>query len=139
MPGHAQCFRTKEEWLLCEPPGQFTSGSSFKPGTFSRCIEQTAGHRFLVVESDTLSRDDVGSIFLWLNVRLRYRMHAIIDTAGKSLHGWFSFPRDAIAEKRLKAALVVLGCDPKMFTASQPVRAPGAMRDGKLQRLIWIE
>ena len=31
------------------------------------------------------------------------------------------------------------GCDPKVFTYSQPVRVPGAFREGRLQRLIWLE
>ena len=35
--------------------------------------------------------------------RLRYRLHCIIDTAGKSLHGWFDAPRDKRIEARLKA------------------------------------
>jgi hypothetical protein len=34
--------------------------------------------------------------------------------------------------------LEVFGCNPKMFTYSQPVRVPGTWKDGKLQRLIWL-
>jgi hypothetical protein len=43
-----------------------------------------------------------------------------------------------VFENRLKAGLEVFGCDPKVFTYSQPVRVPGAWRDGKLQRLVWL-
>ena len=73
-----------------------------------------------------------------MNRRLHYNLHAIIDTAGKSLHGWFDCPRNKVVEDRLKAALTVFGCDPKLFTYSQPVRVPGAWRDGKLQRIVWV-
>ena len=70
--------------------------------------------------------------------RLHYPLHCIIDTAGKSLHGWFDAPRNKLLENRLKAGLEEFGCDPKVFTYSQPVRVPGAYREGKMQRLIWL-
>jgi hypothetical protein len=54
------------------------------------------------------------------------------------LHAWFDAPRNKVLESRLKAGLEVFGCDPKVFTYSQPVRVPGAWRDGRLQRLVWL-
>jgi hypothetical protein len=138
-PEHRGHFRPVAEWYQIGPVmGNFTCGSSFKPGCHSRSNENLEGHRFLVIESDTLARDEVGAIFAYLNRRLHFSLHAIIDTGGKSLHGWFDAPRTRVAEERLKAALVVFGCDPKVFTYSQPVRVPGAFRDGRLQRLIWL-
>jgi hypothetical protein len=41
-------------------------------------------------------------------------------------------------ENRLKAGLTAFGCDPKVFNHSQPVRVPGAFREGKLQKLVWL-
>lgn len=70
---------------------------------------------------------------------MHYRLHCIIDSAGKSLHAWFDAPRNKVREARLKAGLVAFGCDPRAFTFSQPVRVPGAWREGKLQRLVWLE
>jgi hypothetical protein len=138
-PEHRTHFRPVSEWYQIGPVlGNFTCGSSFKPGSYQRCNENLNGHRFLVVESDTLAKDDVGAVFVYLQRRLRYRLHCIIDTGGKSLHGWFDAPRDAVREARLKAGLVAFGCDPKVFTYSQPVRVPGAFRDGKLQKLVWL-
>ena len=93
----------------------------------------------VVVESDTLAKDEVGAIFAYLHRRLKYPLHCIIDTAGKSLHAWFDAPKNPLLENRLKAGLVALGCDPKVFTHSQPVRVPGAYREGKLQRLVWLK
>jgi hypothetical protein len=138
-PEHRTHFRPIAEWYQIGPVmGNFTCGSSFKPGSYSRSNENLNGHRFLVIESDTLARDQVGAIFAYLSRRLHFTLHAIIDTAGKSLHGWFDAPRDKLLEERLKATLVAFGCDPKVFTYSQPVRLPGAFRDGRLQRLIWL-
>jgi len=138
-PEHRTHFRPVAEWYQIGPVmGNYTCGSSFKPGCYARSNENLNGHRFLVVESDTLTRDEVGAVFAYINRRLRFNLHAIIDTAGKSLHGWFDAPCNRTAEQRLKAGLVVFGCDPKLFTYSQPVRVPGAFRDGRLQRLIWL-
>ena len=138
-PEHRTHFRTVAEWYQIGPVmGNFTCGSSFRAGCYGRSNENLSGHRFMVVESDTLARDEVGAIFAYLNRRLHFTLHAIIDTAGKSLHGWFDAPCGRRAEERLKAALVVFGCDPKVFTYSQPVRVPGAFRDGRLQRLVWL-
>ncbi len=136
---HRTHFRSVAEWYQIGPVmGNYTCGSSFRPGCYSRSNENLNGHRFMVIESDTLARDEVGAIFAYLRRRLHYDLHCIIDTAGKSLHAWFDAPRSKVFENRLKAGLEVFGCDPKVFTYSQPVRVPGAWRDGKLQRLIWL-
>ncbi len=138
-PEHRTHFRPVAEWYQIGPVlGNYTCGSSFKPGSYQRSNENLNGHRFLVIESDTLAKDEVGAVFNYLRRRLRYRLHCIIDTGGKSLHGWFDAPRNRTLEARLKAGLVALGCDPKVFTYSQPVRVPGAWREGRLQKLIWL-
>lgn len=139
-PEHASHFRQAAEWALIGPVvGNYTCASSFKPGTYQRSNLNTNGTQFLVVESDQLDKDTVGAVFMWLNRACRYNLHAIVDTAGKSLHGWFDRPRSAAAAPRLKAVIGALLCDPRMFTFSQPVRVPGAFRNGKLQRLVWLK
>lgn len=138
-PEHRTHFRPIADWYQIGPAlGNYTCGSSFKPGSYRRSNENLNGQRFLVVESDTLPKDEVGAVFAYLHRRLRYRLHCVIDTGGKSLHGWFEAPRNKVLEDRLKAGLVAFGCDPKVFTYSQPVRVPGAWREGKLQRLVWL-
>ncbi|HEY9171446.1 MAG TPA: hypothetical protein VI136_04085 [Verrucomicrobiae bacterium] len=139
-PEHRTHFRPLCDWHQIGPVmGNYTCGSSFKPGSFRRSNENLNGHRFMVIESDTLAKDDVGAVFAYLRRRLHYRLHCIIDTAGKSLHAWFDAPKNKVLENRLKAGLVAFGCDPKVFTYSQPVRVPGAYREGKLQRLVWLK
>jgi hypothetical protein len=136
---HRTHFRPIAEWYQIGPVlGNFTCGSSFKPGSYQRTNENLNGHRFLVIESDSLAKDEVGAVFAYLHRRLRYRLHCIVDTAGKSLHGWFDAPRNKLLEARLKAGLVAFGCDPKVFTYSQPVRVPGAWREERLQKLVWL-
>jgi hypothetical protein len=139
-PEHRTNFRPVADWYQIGPAmGNFTCGSSFKPGSFQRSNANCNGTRFLVIESDTLAKDEVGAVFSYLNRRLHFNLHAVIDTAGKSLHGWFDAPRDKRIEARLKAVLTAFGCDPKLFTYSQPVRVPGAYRDGRLQRIVWLK
>ena len=138
-PEHRTHFRPVADWYQIGPVmGNYTCGSAFKPGSYQRSNAYIEGQRFLVVESDTLAKDQIGAVFAYLRRRLHYPLHAIIDTGGKSLHGWFDAPPTKIMENRLKAGLTAFGCDPKLFTYSQPVRVPGAFRDGKLQRLIWL-
>ena len=139
-PEHRTHFRPVADWYQIGPVmGNYTCGSAFKPGSFQRSNANCDGTRFLVVESDTLKKDEIGAVFAYMNNRLHFNLHAIIDTAGKSLHGWFDAPNNRLIETRLKAVLHVFGCDPKLFTYSQPVRVPGAWRNGKLQRLVWLK
>lgn len=136
--GHQWRFRTKSDWWNTPGNwGHFTCPSTFNPRSFSRSAANVKDRRYLVVESDILSRDQVGSIFQWM-IAKGHRLRAVVDTAGKSLHGWFEFPGEATLPG-LKSELVQLGCDPAMCGASQPCRLPGAERNGKWQKLIYLD
>jgi hypothetical protein len=136
---HKSHFRSIADWYPVGPEmGNYTCGAMFRPGSTSRSNGSVERRQFLIVESDVLSRDEVGAVFRFMQKRLRFPMHCIVDTGGKSLHGWFSAPADAGMLARLRAGLTGLGCDPKMFNPSQPARLPGALRDGKVQKLIWL-
>jgi hypothetical protein len=134
---HVCNFKTKTKWLTDKIPlGPFTCPSCFEPGVVSRSKDKVAAQRYLVVESDSLSKDQVGAIFKWLDKAVGLTLLAVVDTAGKSLHGWFEYPPPEVLAE-LKIMLPVMGCDPKMFGASQPCRLPGGLRDGRIQRLIY--
>ena len=138
QPHHAKNFRTTAQWLEeSAAPAQLTCPSVFKPGICARSNDNVVQRRFLVVESDVLKRDEVGAVFRWLERAVKLPLVAVVDTAGKSLHGWFQFPPPNRLEE-LKVVLPALKCDPKLFTASQPVRLPGALRDGKHQKLVYL-
>jgi hypothetical protein len=138
LPLNAANFRTVAEWLKCEwAPHQFVCSSTFKNTAVSRSNENVVERRFLVVESDLLARDEVGAVFRYL-VDCGLKLVAVVDTAGKSLHGWFEFPADEELMNELRLILPALKCDPKMLTASQPARLPSAMRGEQRQRLIFL-
>ncbi len=140
-PEHAAHFRTAAEWMeFGTLPGPFVCPSTFQSGAFSRGNDHVAQRRFLVVESDTLPKDQVGAVFRWLREAVGLPLRAVVDTGGKSLHGWFDFPSEFILAE-LKLILPELECDPKLFTASQPVRMAGMIRPekGNLQRLLFLD
>lgn len=139
-PKHAENFKKIQDWLKVETvPGQFTCPATFKPGSHSRSNDRIQTRRFLVVESDTLDKNQVGAVFRWIHTQVKLPLRAIVDTAGKSLHGWFSFPNPEI-EDELRAILPALGCDVGMFRASQPCRMPSFERqEGEFQRLIYLQ
>jgi len=134
-------FQTRGYWQqnLASPPWCFTCPASFRAGCTSRSNENVERPLFLVVESDDLSKEETCAVFRWLQEEIGLTLHCIVDTAGKSLHGWFDVPSSLQLRHELKPFLYGLGCDPKMFTPSQPCRVPGALRDGRLQRLIYLK
>jgi hypothetical protein len=141
-----QFFRPAKDWLLCESaPGNFTCPSTFIPGTYSRSNKNVVARKFLVIESDSLSKTDMLSVIQWCRTFMRLR--AIVDTAGKSLHGWFDAVPPEI-EAKLRVILPNLGkppeseentLDPALFKIAQPCRLPGALRDGKYQNLYYLD
>lgn len=123
----AMHFKSAGEWLDSPalPEGPLICPATFKEGSHSRCIANVENQPFLVVESDELSHEDFVAVLNFLRQTLRLR--AVVDTAGKSLHGWFDYPSDSqLAELRI--ILKELKCDTAMFTPSQAVRLPGAKR-----------
>ena len=138
-PEHSRHFKSAEQWLQkAVAPAPYICPAVFKNNCVARSNDNVIARRFLVVESDTLSKDQVGSIFRWLRDAAGLDLVAIVDTAGKSLHGWFRFPQDEQNVDHLKLVLPGFGCDPMLFRASQPVRLPGALREGKYQRLVYL-
>ena len=137
---HRNNFCTREEWLADKqnPKGTLTCPSTFKNNAYSRSNDNVLDQRFLVVESDLLKKEEVGAVFRWLREAVGMKLVAVVDTAGKSLHGWFKYPPIRVVDE-LKIMLTALQCDPGMFKKAQPARIPGALRDGKYQRLLFLD
>jgi len=137
---HRRHFQTREDWLARSglPIGPLTCPSTFKEGSYSRSNENVLEQRFLVVESDLLQKNEVGAVFRWLREKVGMKLVAVVDTAGKSLHGWFRYPPKDVLEE-LRVMLPALKCDPGMFKKAQPARIPSALRDGVHQRLVFLD
>ena len=130
-------FRAVRAWLAeAVVPGQFICPSLFRAGVHSRSNANVVGRPFLVVESDSLGKEAMLAVFAWMRQFMRLR--AIVDTAGKSLHGWFDYPAVEQFEE-LRVILPALGFDPALFKAAQPCRLPGARRGDRIQFLLWLD
>ena len=120
-------FRRVEDWLDSDtaPQGPLISPCTFVKGSASRCKSNVASSPFLIVESDVLSHEEATAVIFFL--KQKYRLRAVIDTCGKSLHAWFDHPPEEDIPQ-LKIILENWGCDPAMFSASQAVRLAGVPR-----------
>ena len=141
-PEHVKNFRLVQEWLKEDKcPGQFICPANFQAGSFQRSQANVIWTHFLIVESDTLSKADMSSVFLWL--ARSWNLVAVVDTGNKSLHGWFEHPiglskKDSALNK---AILDGFGCDISMLRPSQPCRMPGWLREDtcRWQTLLYLD
>ena len=132
-------FRTAAGWLRgTQPAGPLLSAACWRSGCFQRSADQIVRSPFLVVESDVLGREDIGAVFRWCQEN-GLALRAVIDTAGKGLHGWFERPADARRLEEHVTVLTAMGCDPGPMRAASMSRLPDAQRDGRRQRLLWIK
>ena len=138
-PQNASHFRTLSEWLkLPLIPWEFVSHCTFAPGSTCRCNDSVEDKKYLVVESDILSIDQVGAVFAYLD-DCGLPLQAVVSSGGRSLHGWFPWPGDPEIDD-WSAALEGLLCDVSTLRPSQPVRLPGIVRrnTGRPQELLYL-
>ncbi len=135
---HADKFKSRGDWLSRsgQAPANFILPAMLCPGSVSRKKEDITRKPICVVESDDLKHDEIGAVFKWLTGEIGWKLLAVVDTAGKSLHGWFEPPD--LPAKELCALIKGLKCDERVLRDTQPVRLPGAMRDGRMQQLIYL-
>jgi hypothetical protein len=139
-PKHKGRFLQIRSWLdFHRISGEFCSHCTFLPGSFSRCNENVESRKYLVVESDVLTPDEVGAVFNYLASEQGLELRAIVSTGGKSLHGWFNWPGDDFLDE-WSAKLMGWKCDPSTMRPSQPVRLPGIIRakTRRPQELLYL-
>jgi hypothetical protein len=128
-----------------------------------RCLNNTGPRRFLVVECDpkkwenlnaaeracyadeaayiAVKKDEAAGV-LWHLVQTarQFPLVLVVDTAGKSLHGWFlvaGAPEEEV--RRFFRYAVALGADQATWIRCQFVRVPNGTRDnGKRQSAIYF-
>ena len=106
-------------------------------------LAATGPRRFIVVEGDKIEgkaipKDVQAAVLLYLARKVPLVL--VVDSAGKSLHGWFYC--EGVDESRVRkffSEAVSLGADPGLWTRSQFVRMPDGTRDnGKLQSILYF-
>lgn len=118
-------------------PGKTKSGKRTLRG--DECV---ASHRFAVVEFDDIPKPEQAAFFMFA----RLPIAAIIDSGGKSLHGWVRVDADNAdiwtqqVEGNLFGHLLgPLGIDSACKNESRMSRLPGHLRDtGNRQRLLYL-
>lgn len=133
-------FKLVEEWLnMRNIPGEFISQSTYTIDALSRCDENVIDRKYLVIESDFLTKNETCAVFRYLEEG-GLTLRAIVDTGGKSLHGWFDWP-GSVSVSEWKAIAVGLRCDPATFRYSIPVRLPGIIRKNtkRPQHLMYLK
>lgn len=104
--------------------------------------------RYALAEFDNLSHED--QLKFWAAVPLP--VVALVDTVGKSLHGWIDVQKMAevsnhddwdthIRSRLYDCRLTPMGCDPACKNPARLSRLPGHFRveKGKYQRLLWLK
>lgn len=112
-----------------------------------QCDETVKIYRFCVVEFDDISRAD--QLKFWSGVKLP--IVALIDSGGKSIHGWLDVQKLAkietfdqwttqIKNRLYDRYLTPMGVDSSCSNPSRLSRLPGHYRSEKQawQRLLWL-
>ncbi|MBS0657908.1 MAG: hypothetical protein JSR82_06635 [Verrucomicrobia bacterium] len=151
---HAARFRPRDAWRACwTRPGNRLAAGSFLAGSISRGRASVARSPFVVVESDELighkpqtdadreaNKCASAALFHFLE-RVGLRLRAVIDTGGKSLHGWFDRPAEEVLSG-LRARAEALRIDAGLLDrcAWSPLRLPGCIHEktGRAARLLFL-
>lgn len=100
-----------------------------------RCLANAGPRRYLVIEGDAATKEEQAKILTHLSGLLPLAL--VVDSGGKSLHGWFW--AQGVPEPTLRVFMeyaVHLGADPHTWVRCQWVRMPGGTRytDGDAPR-----
>ncbi len=132
----------KGVWYLAQP----VNGQSVpnpRTGRMSRrSQESVTAFRYLVLESDKADMRD----WLGLLVQLPLQIEAIYTSGGKSVHAlvrvdcrthreWEEYVKGMMPVLNL---LGMAGVDPKTLTSVRLTRLPGALRAGRMQKLLFL-
>ena len=101
-------------------------------------LSNTGPRRFLVLEFDRIDRDTQAAVLLHLSERAPLTM--VVDSGGKSLHGWIFVAGKTDEQLRpFFQRVCALGADPATWSRSLFVRMPDGRRDnGNRQHVLFF-
>lgn len=113
--------------FIVPSPMTARTGVSQEGETSFRCLANTGPRRFLVIEGDSATKEEQACILTHLARFLPLAL--VVDSGGKSLHGWYWVAGRPEPTVRLFMEYAVhLGADPHTFVRCQWVRMPGGTR-----------
>lgn len=143
QPAHRANFRPACEWLETQHLPPRLSAGTYRQGSISRSHSHLVTQPYLIIESDDLighkpendrereeNRRLNAALMHFLADRFQLDLRALIDTGGKSLHGWFTHPGEEV-KAALSRLLDGLAIDPAVFhrASCAPLRAPGCLHE----------
>lgn len=149
-PASKGTFLKRDEWIekhFTPPISSMWNGPDSR-GAYVRvnpCLDESgsdhgvAAFRHVLVEMDEKTKDEQWTILK----ESKLPMSVVIDSGGKSLHGWVRVDaanKEEWSERRdvVYRHLEAMGIDPKNKNASRFSRLAGVMRDGNEQKLLAI-
>ncbi len=138
--------KTREEWrgtlsdlALIVPSAMSSPTGHTQDGKESpHCLSNTGSRQYLVVEFDQGTPDQHAAVLAHLAEKAVLAM--AVHSGNKSLHGWFAV--HGLPEAKVRSFFcyaVALGADPHLWTRSQFVRMPDAIRDnGRRQSVFYF-
>ena len=117
------------QYIVSSPMSGHTACNQEGRETF-RSLANTGLRRFLVIENDTFTKEEQARLLSHLATLLPLVL--VVDSGGKSLHGWFAVAGlpDSVTRLFMEYA-VYLGADPHSWVRCQWVRMPGGLRYGQ--------
>jgi hypothetical protein len=125
---------------MLRPWGKTTDGKDSQ-----HTLEATGPRRFLVIEGDLLDEQPIPKdtqAAILLHLARKAPLSLVVDSGGKSLHGWFNFSGVTDDDPRIKGFFsyaCTLGADPRMWKRDQFCRMPDGTRDtGARQPVLFF-
>lgn len=132
-------------FLIINPLDGLPKPKKSGEGVTYRSDDNVSEFRYCMAEFDNLTWEE--QIRFWTSSTVRkLGIVALVDTAGKSIHGWIKTPnietigdwRREIKGKLYDQALIPMGVDSACSNPSRLSRLPGHVRDGRYQRILWL-
>ena len=102
-----------------------------------RGLNNTGDRLYLVIESDVLDRVEQEIVLNHYSKKLPLAM--VVDSAGKSLHGWFNvFDKEEDEVMKFLKGACRLGADERMKVRCQLCRLPNGLRKGEQQTVLYF-
>lgn len=136
-PGNLAQFAEKMQFIVANPMRALT-GKTKEGKDSARCQGNVSFRRYLVTEFDGMPDKTDQARLLALLAKIR-PLVMVVDSGGKSLHGWFEAEGALEGDCFLFYGMaIMLGADPTRWDVGGWVRMPGGLRDnGKRQSVVY--
>jgi hypothetical protein len=120
--------------FIVPSPMSSVSGLNKQGRPSPRCLNNTGPRRFLIVEFDHGTKDEQAALLVYLATFLDLVL--VVDSGGKSLHGWFRVRCSDDGLRPFMERAVRLGADSGMWVRCQLARMPGGLRENGARQVV---